>query len=104
MKGSVMSTSSLQQGGDWAAEAVWISTLLATAASPEGGDGSPCRRSLAAREPEAIPAAAHLHVFLVEGSAVLGETTVLSSGDVICVTESLAVDLVAGPYGAEVLI
>lgn len=59
---------------------------------------------LGAGEVVSVPDDRHVHVFVPRGSATLGGTGALSSGDAVRLTSAGSPMLTAGDDGAEVLI
>jgi redox-sensitive bicupin YhaK (pirin superfamily) len=51
-----------------------------------------------------VPAAGHAHVFVARGSATLGGTDTLETGDAARLVDAGATQVVAGPEGAEVVV
>jgi hypothetical protein len=99
---SVMTTLGVRREGQSAGQATWFETLRATA-GPGSENRSLWARSLAVSKRLAVPAAAHLHVYIARGSAVMNGRGSLGAGDVVCVADSRGFDVLAGPDGAEVL-
>jgi len=95
-----------------------VSDLLAggglhVVASGEGHDGAVALHQrdaalwagrLRPGEPEGVPAAPHVHVFVAAGSVWLNEEGLLTEGDAARITGATRFELTAGDDGAELLV